>query len=618
MRHLLSPLAFILIVSSVFAQTGNVGIGTSNPLQRLDVAGWVGLGDQTEGTTGTAGAIRYNSITKVIQYYDGTSWIDLLPAGAGGDDDWTISGSNMYNANSGNVAIGTPSYTEKLNVAGDVYIGGSGGTIGLSTVSNGFVRIGTTLGIDPNEIMFDIEGNIGTVGSQSLKFLTNGTTRVTIDASGNVGIGATSPTRALHVVGNMRVSALTNGIVKTDASGNFSVTTLTGSSADVLLGNGTFGPGSAFGDNLGNHTATQNLNMNSNSINNIIYANISSGTGNGIRFWSSDSYKIHMGNDAEYHYGPVTDYSIKTNMSSNSGRGWTWGIAGSTPVAAISNTGNLQIAGYGVMDGLRTDAKIAAPSLPDPDNNYDLVFNSGNGGLIYANGSTAPFKLHVQDGHGRVHYLWNVEESGGTYDYAVSGEGASWFLTNGGSFQFQTAPSGTAGDPISWNTGLYQASDGKVGIGTTSPSYELHVAGKIKSDGVTETSDVRMKTNIQPISNALEKILQVNGVTYNWRVDEFPQYHLDNGMQIGVIAQQLQTVFPELVNTDADGYLSVEYSHLVPVLIEAIKTQQQIIDNLKGQIGTNTGQISQLQAQLNQMQQQLNLLQPNNTITTNE
>jgi len=72
---------------------------------------------------------------------------------------------------------------------------------------------------------------------------------------------------------------------------------------------------------------------------------VSAGNGNGIRFWSSDYYKIHMGNTAEYQYGPVTDYSIKMNMSSNPGRGWTWGPVSATPIAALSNVGHMQIAG---------------------------------------------------------------------------------------------------------------------------------------------------------------------------------------------------------------------------------------------------------------------------------
>jgi len=74
------------------------------------------------------------------------------------------------------------------------------------------------------------------------------------------------------------------------------------------------------------------------------YLDIEAGVGYGVRFWDSDAYKIHMGNAAENKYGPVTDYSIKMNMSATAGRGWVWGVSGAAPVAALDNTGKLQIA----------------------------------------------------------------------------------------------------------------------------------------------------------------------------------------------------------------------------------------------------------------------------------
>ncbi|MCB9232295.1 MAG: tail fiber domain-containing protein [Bacteroidia bacterium] len=98
-------------------------------------------------------------------------------------------------------------------------------------------------------------------------------------------------------------------------------------------------------DNLGNHTATTNLNMNGLQVDNTTFYDVQAGNGNGLRFWQSDSYKIHMGNASEYKYGPVTDYSIKNNMNNQTNRGWTWGVTGGTPVAAISAAGDMQIAG---------------------------------------------------------------------------------------------------------------------------------------------------------------------------------------------------------------------------------------------------------------------------------
>ena len=77
------------------------------------------------------------------------------------------------------------------------------------------------------------------------------------------------------------------------------------------------------------------------------FYNVTPGDGYGLKFWSSDSYKISMGVSSVYLYGPVTDYSIKTQMDVGStGRGFTWGREGVVPIAALNSTsGNMQIAG---------------------------------------------------------------------------------------------------------------------------------------------------------------------------------------------------------------------------------------------------------------------------------
>lgn len=105
------------------------------------------------------------------------------------------------------------------------------------------------------------------------------------------------------------------------------------------------------GDNLGNHTATTTIDMAINTVDNINSLDMEPGNGRGLRFWSSDSYKISMGNAAEYKYGPVTDYSIKMNMNNDATRGWTWGVSGSVPVAAINTEGILQVANDIRIDG---------------------------------------------------------------------------------------------------------------------------------------------------------------------------------------------------------------------------------------------------------------------------
>lgn len=111
------------------------------------------------------------------------------------------------------------------------------------------------------------------------------------------------------------------------------------------------------------------------------------------------------------------------------------------------------------------------------------------------------------------------------------------------------------------------------------------------SCGVLSCSDFRYKKNIVSIKGALSKIKLLNGVNYYWKKDEFPEKHFTEEKQIGLIAQELEKIYPELVQTDANGYKTVDYSHITPILIEAIKEQQIIIEELKNNVNNLSSKI---------------------------
>ncbi|MCF8256109.1 MAG: tail fiber domain-containing protein [Flavobacteriales bacterium] len=138
--------------------------------------------------------------------------------------------------------------------------------------------------------------------------------------------------------------------------------------------------------------------------------------------------------------------------------------------------------------------------------------------------------------------------------------------------------------PTNINTGTSSGSvlignaANNVGIGgAVNASYKVNITGKVKSTGINETSDERLKVNFASIDGALEKVLSMAGKYYDWRTLEFPNMGLSEGRQVGVIAQEMEKILPEVVTTGEDGYKAVEYGHIVPVLIEAIKEQQAII-----------------------------------------
>lgn len=122
---------------------------------------------------------------------------------------------------------------------------------------------------------------------------------------------------------------------------------------------------------------------------------------------------------------------------------------------------------------------------------------------------------------------------------------------------------------------------GEIGVGgeNADPSnYTLYVNGRLRSNGINELSDRRMKRNIASLDGALASVLRLRGVHYEWQREAYPALNLPSGKQIGLIAQEVERVVPEVVLTDAEGTKSVEYSHIVPLLIEAMKEQQATIE----------------------------------------
>ena len=106
--------------------------------------------------------------------------------------------------------------------------------------------------------------------------------------------------------------------------------------------------------------------------------------------------------------------------------------------------------------------------------------------------------------------------------------------------------------------------------------YELDVNGVIRGNNVFP-SDIRLKTNIITIENALSRILNLRGVNFNWKKPS----NQWNQLNIGVIAQEVEKVFPEAVMTDKAGYKAVSYDKLVAPLIEAVKELKAENDELK-------------------------------------
>ena len=245
----------------------------------------------------------------------------------------------------------------------------------------------------------------------------------------------------------------------------------------------------------------------------------------------------------------------------------------------INNTNPSKKAALDISYITGTPQGILVPRLPESDS------------LILQGGTTAAeLGLMFFDTNNKIYRYWN-----GTKWINVGGSAAStpagWALTGNTGTNPTSNYVGTT-DNVSLRlktNGVTRiqidSTTGNVGIGMKpTGTYILEINGNLKTAGITETSDIRWKKDVKTLSNSLEKVGQLRGVSYNWRKDEFPDKNFDNKEQIGLIAQEVDKIYPQLVDTDALGFKSVQYSKVVALLIEALKEQQSEINSLKAEV----------------------------------
>ena len=125
-----------------------------------------------------------------------------------------------------------------------------------------------------------------------------------------------------------------------------------------------------------------------------------------------------------------------------------------------------------------------------------------------------------------------------------------------------------------------------IGAGTDPSSIQLQVTGQIAStDNITAyySSDISLKDNLRPIENALFKVNQIAGYEFDWN-EKSHQIQQDKGHDVGLVAQEVEKVLPEIVITREDGIKAIQYEKVVPLLVEAIKEQQTLIEDLSNRL----------------------------------
>ncbi len=153
------------------------------------------------------------------------------------------------------------------------------------------------------------------------------------------------------------------------------------------------------------------------------------------------------------------------------------------------------------------------------------------------------------------------------------------------------------------------ASNGNVGIGTATINEKLVVNGNVLATSFLYSSDRRLKTDIRPVEDSLEKLTRLSGVTFEWKK---PLSEEAKRTQLGVIAQEVEAQFPQAVVTDREGVKRVNYPSLIAPVIEAIKelyakwTDQEVkVQAMKGEVIALQGDVKRLEAENKELQQRL-------------
>ncbi len=534
----------VISVKMSIDSLGNVGIGTTEPNAILDVSTAGNINGIFNSTSGNGGYINFRRSAGSIGYLGnsaqlGIGTLDALELRANNNLFLTTSSGVLSMLSTGNVGIGISAPTDKLSVNGTVSSYFDASLYGIRGV---FQHSGNSDGIlSAGGLQIASQGtNNSANGSGDINFFTTTTNsagnnvdatylqRMKIKHDGFVGIGTTNPAQLLHLssaasttalrLDNTTVTTGKNWVVQSVASdGSFRIThTGVAEVMTMLPTTGMVG--------IGTTVPLTKLHVAGGSV------APSGELGGLIVAGSTSAMRLVMGVDntsTMYSWIQSVENGVANRVLSLNPRGGNVAIGATTAHSPLTVIGD---ALFGVSD-------------------------PGNIGAVrITTGGSSPISSRL----------------------AFGTDGTGW------KFAISKNVGGAVSDLMTF------LDSGKVGIGTTSPAEKLDVVGDIRTgtsgtNGCVQnfagtgyagtcSSDSSLKMDIKPIGSLLDKFIQINPVTYRW--NELAKEKLGNdptALNYGIIAQDIEKIFPELVTVSAKGFRQVDFQALGVYQMKAIQ-----------------------------------------------
>jgi hypothetical protein len=393
-----------------------------------------------------------------------------------------------------------------------------------------------------------------------------GITRADVIVDGNVGIGAATPSEKLEVDGNVRITNKSVSQLFLDSA----------ISSDSVI---SFKENSVQKSKIG-WDASERL--------------LAFVTGTGP--FSSAQMVLKGSNVGIGTTAPTTKLDVNGVITATGGNSTTWNLA-TTNTGTVTGTGaSNRIALWNTTSGLDSDANFNwnGTTLTVQDNlspiiNLLTTAASGQDSTLNIQGARTTGVADTAIINLSNNSFVNAEKRG----VIIGGRNENASNTAGNDkmslvFSFNDGAGTMIPNYTMLESGTFQVHDGDIDIQKGALALGVTPSatnGRIDASNdivAFSSSDKNWKTNLKPIENPIEKIKQISGYTFDW-IEE-SKYHGNSGHDVGVIAQEIELVQPEIVQTRESGMKAVKYDRLIPLLIETVKEQQTQIETLKEQV----------------------------------